>query len=151
MLCQHLIYDNKLKAKRNCKCKPTSNGYCKRHQKFVPAIQLLDDITQRLGQINFPNSNDEKWEDAPLANRNSSYSLIKIEPHHQSFKNMQKYIVDNYTENFRSTNKKIELISMERRQHPLEYYEYYHKKSSLHLKIKMLMKELAFTVVTEKS
>ena len=41
---------------------------------------------------------------------------------------MQNYIVANYTENYSSCNKRIELISMERRQHPLEYYEYYHKR-----------------------
>lgn len=128
MSCQHLIYDNRLKGLRNCKCKPKPNGYCKRHQKFKPLVLSLQEIITKLGAIQFPNDNNEKWEDAPLASNNSSYSMTKINSTDSCFTNMQQYITDNFTEDFSHCSKRIELISMERRQHPLEYYEYFHKR-----------------------
>ena len=120
--CQHQIWESKSKKYRNCKKKPKDNGFCCIHTPKITKQITIDELTQTFASLDIPQ--DEKWADAPAKTESGNYSMTGIHQTDSRWDFIQKHLNENYTENFSPLKNKLELLSVEHRQHPIELYNY---------------------------
>ena len=122
MKCKHQVYCRKEKRWRSCKKVPIGD-FCKLHTPKEAKQLKVEELTEAFGKLEIPE--DEKWSDATAA-ATGSYSLTLLSLDDDRCKFIEKYLRDNFSEDFLPTRHTIKLLQAELRQHPAELYSYTH-------------------------